>query len=198
MASGGNVYSWLPASGLTCMGCANPTASPTITTTYTVTVTDSLGCTGNNTVTISVFSPPLLVANPVKDSVCTGSSDTLSISGAAFYSWRPASGLSCTSCPNPVASPTATTTYTVTGYVIPGCSDSATITVKVFPPPTTVITPPSSSFCNGSSVNLTATGLSSYTWLPAGGLSCTSCANPITLSEPERAFTSVIPMSAGR
>jgi hypothetical protein len=33
---------------------------------------------------------------------------------ANLYSWQPTTGLSCTNCPNPKASPTITTTYTVT------------------------------------------------------------------------------------
>ncbi len=35
-------------------------------------------------------------------------------SEAALFSWQPTTGLSCTNCPNPKASPTITTTYTVT------------------------------------------------------------------------------------
>jgi len=35
-------------------------------------------------------------------------------SEAALFNWQPSAGLSCTNCPNPKASPTITTTYTVT------------------------------------------------------------------------------------
>ncbi len=35
-------------------------------------------------------------------------------SEAALFSWQPSAGLSCTNCPNPKASPSVTTTYTVT------------------------------------------------------------------------------------
>ena len=38
----------------------------------------------------------------------------LNNSEAALFSWQPTAGLSCTNCPNPKASPTITTTYTVT------------------------------------------------------------------------------------
>lgn len=37
-------------------------------------------------------------------------------SGADFYLWSPATGLSSTTVPDPIASPSVTTTYTVTGY----------------------------------------------------------------------------------
>ncbi len=38
-------YSWSPTTGLSCTDCPNPTANPSVTTTYTVTVKDSLNCT---------------------------------------------------------------------------------------------------------------------------------------------------------
>jgi hypothetical protein len=45
-----------------------------------------------------------------------GHSVQLSASGASTYTWSPAASLSATDIPNPIASPTVTTTYTVTGY----------------------------------------------------------------------------------
>lgn len=52
--TGGGNYSWSPAGSLSCSNCQNPVASPTVTTTYTLTVTDSLGCLAVDTVTIYV------------------------------------------------------------------------------------------------------------------------------------------------
>ena len=47
-------YNWTPTTGLNDASYANPTASPAVNTTYTVTVTDSNGCTGNDDVTVTV------------------------------------------------------------------------------------------------------------------------------------------------
>ncbi len=47
------------------------------------------------------------------------------------YNWTPATGLSCSDCPNPIASPTATTTYTVEITDIYGCNFSTDATVEV-------------------------------------------------------------------
>jgi gliding motility-associated-like protein len=58
----------------------------------------------------------------------------LSTSGASTYIWSPETGLSCTDCPDPVASPAFTTTYTITGLDADGCSDTASITVNVRQP----------------------------------------------------------------
>lgn len=57
-ATGGTApytYKWTPAAGLNNTNIANPTASPTVTTTYTLTVTDSKGCTAATTVTVNVL-----------------------------------------------------------------------------------------------------------------------------------------------
>jgi hypothetical protein len=62
------------------------------------------------------------------DSIIIGANN----SEAALFSWQPSAGLSCTSCPNPKASPTITTTYTVTKTQ---CKSTTTdvITVSVSP-----------------------------------------------------------------
>lgn len=49
------------------------------------------------------------------------------------YEWSPSAGLSCTDCPNPVAKPDQTTTYTVTATDSYGCSVTDSITIEVLP-----------------------------------------------------------------
>jgi gliding motility-associated-like protein len=48
-------YNWTPAYGLTCYDCASPMFSGNYTTEYTVNMTNSTGCTGTSTVTITVI-----------------------------------------------------------------------------------------------------------------------------------------------
>ncbi|MBS1636544.1 MAG: gliding motility-associated C-terminal domain-containing protein [Bacteroidetes bacterium] len=55
-------YTWTPAFGLDNGSIANPTASNTITTQYTVTVTDANGCTGMDTITVDIF-PQIKIPN---------------------------------------------------------------------------------------------------------------------------------------
>lgn len=68
-ASGGDSYTWLPAAGLSNTAIANPTASPLTTTTYTVIVTSTNGCTATDTVTVAInadelfFIPNLITPN---------------------------------------------------------------------------------------------------------------------------------------
>jgi gliding motility-associated-like protein len=60
--TGNGIYLWAPATGLSCISCANPTATPTITTTYTLVVTDTAtGCMASDTVRVTVV--PAVVPN---------------------------------------------------------------------------------------------------------------------------------------
>ena len=93
-------------------------------------------------------------------------------SGEATFSWSPATGLSAANVSNPVASPSQTTTYTVTATNAEGCTATAQVTVNVSAVPTVSITASSAtSFCQGGSVELTAaasTATSSYQWFRNG------------------------------
>src|SRR5690606_24935801 len=125
--------SWTPADGLSCSDCPDPVARPTPPPIYPVTGIDDPGCFGSDAVTVVVGNT--LVAS-VSDAVeiCRGDRARLVASGGCRYRWSPDGGLSCTDCPDPIASPAATTIYTV---VVSGgtCADSAQITVTVRRPP---------------------------------------------------------------
>jgi len=61
--------------------------------------------------------------------ISLGESTQLEATGAIEYVWSPTEGLSCTDCPNPIANPLETTTYTVQG--IDQCSQFSEITIDV-------------------------------------------------------------------
>lgn len=58
----GSTFTWTPSSGLDNPNGSNPTASNTVTTQYTVTVTDSYGCTNFDTVTVFIY-PQIKIPN---------------------------------------------------------------------------------------------------------------------------------------
>jgi len=186
-ATGAATYSWSPATGLSATNIANPVANPSATTTYTITGTSANGCVDSGHITITV-SPLPTVSAGTGQAICSGSSAQLNATGAVTYSWSPATGLSATNIANPVASPPATTTYTVTGTNAAGCSNTATVTVTVKPLPT-VSGGGNQTICGGSSVQLNATGAATYVWSPATGLSCTSCANPVASPSVPTTYT---------
>jgi len=176
-AAGASSYSWTPGTGLSCTACASTVASPAATTLYTVTGTATNGCTDVDTVRVTILPLPVLTISPPA-TICTGANVPLSVSGAASYVWSPATGLSCTTCTNPTATPPATITYSVTGTGANGCVNKTGTTVKVNPLPTITILP--AAICSGVSATLFPSGAVSYVWTPATGLSCTACTNPVT------------------
>jgi gliding motility-associated-like protein len=85
---------------------------------------------------ISVTFTPNPVVNAGADvRVLLGNSVQLNATNDTgwVYFWSPAAGLSCTSCSNPVATPTATTTYAIeVTDQASGCTGSDTIVVEVY------------------------------------------------------------------
>ena len=159
-ATGVSTYSWGPSAGLSCTNCANPVATPSVSTTYTITGTDSNGCKSTDSVMITVnLLPPVTLSG--NTTICAGQSTSLSASGGSSYSWTPSSGLSCNNCANPTASPTVTTTYTLS--VSNGtCTKDTVIAITVDSSHITIS--PTQKICAGSSVILSATGGGSYLW----------------------------------
>jgi PKD repeat protein len=175
-ATGGTTYSWSPAATLSAATGASVSATPTATTTYTVTATGSAGCTKTATTVVTVNPLPVLTVTPAGSTVCPGSSSTLTVSGATTATWSPSTGLNSTSGTTVVATPSATTTYTVTGTNANGCVSYASAVVNVSNTLTVSIAPATVSICSGNSATLTASGATSYNWSPATGLSSTNTA----------------------
>lgn len=174
--SGGVSYSWLPGGTLNNTSIPNPVATPTGTTTYTVTVTGANACTSTDSIKISIDT---VVVNTIADaSACLNTGTMLSTTGAAQYSWFPATGLSAANIANPIATPANNTQYVVTGTSAAGCTDTDTVNIIVKPLPV-VTTSLSDAVCLNKSIQLNASGGVSYSWFPAQTLSNASVANPI-------------------
>lgn len=187
-ASGATTYVWSPGTGLSSTTTPTVTANPTTTTTYNVIGTDAFGCQGSTNATVNVGNPALAISGTT--TICSGQSTTLTASGASTYLWSPSTGLSCTTCPNPVASPSVTTIYTVTGTDAgSGCTTTQTITITINPTPVVTATPTSSTILVGGSVSLTASGATTYSWSPATGLSCSNCSNPVASPTTTTVYT---------
>lgn len=176
-ASGGITYSWDNAGSLSNANIANPTAAPLVTTTYTVTVTDMVGCTDTDQVTVFVNPLPIVDAGP-NTAICIGGSTTLNASGGTIYTWLPNPALSATNISNPVANPGVTTTFYVAITDANGCTNGDSVVVTVNPLPI-VSAGADTTKCGDTGVELTATGGISYNWAPAASLSNPAIANPV-------------------
>lgn len=157
-ASGGATYVWNTGSTM------NPlTVNPTSTTSYTVTGTTALGCSGTAALTITVNPLPAVSASASPANICFGSSSTLTGSGASSYSWS--TGQNATSIS---VSPVVNTTYTVTGTSSAGCTGTATVSINISASLSISAAASPSSVCLGQSSTISASGASTYTWSPAG------------------------------
>ncbi|MBK7690043.1 MAG: gliding motility-associated C-terminal domain-containing protein [Bacteroidetes bacterium] len=113
----------------------------------------------NNGTNISIHQLPSVVANATPASVCIGGSLTLNGSGAATYVWNAGilNGVSFV--------PPATATYTVTGTDLYNCTNTATVTVPVYPLPViTASAQPLGPICEGTSCTLNGGGALTYIW----------------------------------
>ncbi|TNF29331.1 MAG: PKD domain-containing protein, partial [Bacteroidetes bacterium] len=166
-ASGANSYVWAPPIALNSQVGANVSANPMTTTTYTVTGT-SLGCVASASVTVTVNQTPTVNVSPTATAFCDGGSANLTATGAATYTWSPATGLSATTGSAVSASPNTTTVYTVIGSTM-GCDDEASATVTVYPNPVVDFAADVTSGCVPLCVNFTnnsiiASGNMTYLW----------------------------------
>ncbi len=168
-ASGGVNYSWTPTGSTS----ANISVNPVNNTSYTVNVTDANGCTANDVVRVYVNALPSISAGPDKI-LCTGSTATLNATGGSTYSWTPG-GLTAASI---TVNPASSTTYYVTGTDANGCVATDTVSVTVNPLPV-VNAGPDQAICSGSTVALTASGASTYSWNPTGANSATVLVSPL-------------------
>ncbi|MBK6985820.1 MAG: PKD domain-containing protein [Bacteroidetes bacterium] len=161
-ATGGTSYNWTPNTNLSSTNIANPVANPTVTTDYTVTVTNN-GCSKDDVIRVNVLAAPTANAGTDKN-VCLGSTTSLNASGGTSYLWSPATGLSSNTIANPIVNTTVNLTYTVT--VSNGaCSSTDAVNVNVLSLPL-VNAGTDKVICTGDSAILNGSGGLTYTWSP--------------------------------
>ena len=167
--TGSYSYLWSPTTNLSCTNCANPSASPSSTTKYVVTVTDAKGCFTSDSVTIVVHDNPTVSIAPASVVFCNGGSAGLTASASGgipgySYAWNPSTNLSCSNCTNPTADPSSTTDYQVVVTDAKSCTGSAIRTVTVNPLPTPSIAGTNSVCINAAAVTYSAPFSSGHTY----------------------------------
>jgi gliding motility-associated-like protein len=101
---------------------------------YSLVLSNSNYCNLSDTLSFSLLAPSgglTIGVTPDSATITIGESIQLNASGATFYSWTPSIGLSCDTCSNPIAAPTLTTSYFVTGIDTNGCTGDAEVIVRV-------------------------------------------------------------------
>lgn len=185
-ATGGNNYSWssTPFSPIVNGNTDTPTVTPSVTTTFTVNVSNSVGCTGLDSVTVLVRNNPVADAG-IDTAVCIGASTGLIGTGGNVYSWTGPNITSGDSTATPTVAPTSTTNYTMTITDSDGCQNTDSVTVLVHALPN-AIAGADQTICGTNCASLLASGGTQYAWTP-----------PADLSSPNTATTQACPqMSA--
>lgn len=176
-AGGGTTYSWFPSNGLSDPNSPNPIATPLVPTKYYVLVSDNLGCTKTDSVSIGLN--PLPYVNISKDTtICSNAPVPLFATGGDFYAWSPGTNLNNVTIANPVASPSVSTTYTVKVTNTEGCSKEETIQINVNPKPLISISD-DTLVCKNNSLQLFVSGGNSYVWTPVTNMTSSTSAAPI-------------------
>ncbi len=125
--SGGLHYLWSTSANDT---LAQVTVSPSVTTTYILTISDNgVGCLATDTVVVTTLPQILVTVSPTDAEICLGESVTLTASGGETYLWNGGSTNNSIT-----VTPTSNTIISVIGY--DGCgSSTASSTIVVHPLP---------------------------------------------------------------
>jgi gliding motility-associated-like protein len=149
--------------------------------THSIAITDNNGCQTSATVLVPLKDTLAMTAGSLPPT-CQGLGVRLPItSNGAGFAWTPADGLSSSSVADPVALPSATTTYTVTA-TLGVCSQDTNVTVTVLPAPVATAGA-SDTICPGKSVQLQGSGGIGYQWSPGTYLNDSTSADP-TAEQP--------------
>jgi len=123
---------WSPANTLSNAQANNPIAHPNTTTTYTVTGNGNNGCEGIDSVTVFVYSNPVIVASADDDTInCTEPLAMLHAGGGNTYLWSPSNLLNNPTSANPIANVTTPTTFFLLGTDVNGCSSTDSVMVYI-------------------------------------------------------------------
>lgn len=180
---------WTPAATLSNAGIAMPIATPTSDTWYLAEVVNASGCTYTDSVLVQVA--PSFSIQPINDTVrCDAAGIQLhaqATSGSGIaWSWAPVTGLSSTTIADPVASPSATTTYTVHATNSWGCTASEQVSVGVSQLSSVTTSSSDATICHDGTVELSAavnsTGPYTLAWSPSSVVANPSAAT--TLATP--------------
>lgn len=135
--------------------------------TYSVTVTNSFGCTGTESITIQPLPTPVIQV--ASTPLCPGGSATLAVTGGTFPQYNWSSGQTTSSI---TISQPGTYTVTVSGNNI--CTTSTNAVVSLAAPPISTVATPGLLTCSTNQITLDGTGSSSganfqLNWTTQGG-----------------------------
>lgn len=198
----GLTYAWSPAAGLSNTNTNNPTASPNVSTQYSLIISNGT-CSDTVFKKIDVITLPAFAGNDAL--LCLGDSVQLGPANVApglIYTWTPPTFLSASNIPNPYSTPTSNTTYilTTSSASNPGqCVNSDTVTVSVFALPAGGFTFTEAATCEGVSLTFNSLGSPSaeHLWTLSDGQTSTAV-NPSFLVAYNQDITVTLVLKYGQ
>ncbi|MEY3198987.1 MAG: hypothetical protein RJA13_945 [Bacteroidota bacterium] len=170
-ASGGSspyTYAWSPfgGSGAIATGLSDGE--------YTVAVTDAAGCISSASATITETTA-IIITETITNVDCanlgTGQISAVASNGTAPYTYSWSNGTSGAT----ITALAGNTSYSLTVTDANGCAVSETYPLGLSGNLNVVASASATNILQGATVQLNATGATSYSWSPSNGLSCGTC-----------------------
>jgi hypothetical protein len=144
--------------------------SPPGVTCYTATTISNQGCVSSAVIQcINVYPNPTLSVVVSNSAICSGQSNTVTLSGTGVFSQTLTGNGYTGTGPVHILSPTTSACYFASATSTDGCiSNTTTSCLNVLASPSVSVTlsPSNVAYCQGTSIMLTASGAANYTWLP--------------------------------
>jgi hypothetical protein len=181
--SPGNVV-WSPNYNISDVNSFTPLVYPQVPTTYTFSFADNFGCAAVDSVRINLTDSVWTYTGNDTTICLTDAIQLTLFSNALYYAWTPSATLNDPNIQNPLATPSdPSTTYIVTAKISERCMRVDSVVIRTVPYPN-ADAGADTTICLGGSVNLIASGGSSYIWSPSIYLSNPSIANPQVINPP--------------
>jgi len=198
VSSNASGYVWTPSAGLSSVNIASPVASPSTTTTYSLSATLGV-CDTTAGSTVTIWPAPVADAGGPLDTTCYGKAIQLHGSGGVSYNWSPFAGLNSANIADPtVLDPTSNVTYSLLVTDANGCQNlSAAKVTVIVRSPYRVFAGNDTSVVLGQSVGLDASdiqnvGFSQYQWSPSFDLNNPDIASPVASFGSVGTYTYVV------
>ncbi|MEM9983679.1 MAG: gliding motility-associated C-terminal domain-containing protein, partial [Bacteroidota bacterium] len=196
-AAGGGSILWLNPDSLSSDTLSTPLAWPRQTTDYVIQVSDTLGCSAQDSIRLTVNPLPLADAGPDTTTKCGKSPIQLQATGGIMYQWFNQGDLSALNISDPWAGPDSATTFYVSVADTNGCVNLDSIHVLTM----YAQAGPSDTICFGDTVVLGANHLGgqavSYQWSPVSSIFNSQVAQPLAFPPLDTDYVVVVTDSSG-
>lgn len=192
--TGNGSFSWSPLSLFNNPLISNPIVTIKQDSTYTLTVTNAIGCKDSDKIHVSLYPNPVANAGP-DTSICQNASIQLHGSGGNTFLWYPSAGLSNAFSSSPIATVTKNMTYYMVVKNVYGCADTDQVSISIIP--ITADAGRDTVVCKGSRIQLHGIGNGTYSWYPNLHLSNSNISDPIVFVSDSERYYLVVTNSAG-